>query len=149
MLSCLLLPLRCLRFYAFFRFSGGLQGDCSGKKRWPAPAKLKLFYLTSQLKLLSASTSINSGFNSSTTKQHAKERIDGNDSHKSGRGSDVGETFQTLLDAFTRDTIYARYGVVMRRLRGNDETFSETTSRERAKVGEGQRHIGDNGARYS
>lgn len=65
----------------------------------------------------------------SATKQHAKERIDGNDSHESGRGSDVGETFQTRLDAFTRDTMYARYGVVMRRLRGNDETFSEATSR--------------------
>lgn len=64
-----------------------------------------------------------------------------NDSHESGRGSDVGQRFQTRLDAFTRDTMYARYGVEMRRLRGNDETLSETTSRERAKVGEGQRHI--------
>lgn len=57
------------------------EGDCSGK-RWAAPAKLKLFIcLTSQLKLLSASTSINFVLNyhrgtKSATKQHAKERIE-------------------------------------------------------------------------
>lgn len=121
----------------FYAFSGGSEWEAVG-----STSEAQTFYLFDFA--IETSTSINFILNhhrgtKSATKQHAKERIDENDSHESGRGSDVGQLFQTRLDAFARDTMYARYGVVMRRLRGNDETLSETTSRERAKVGEGQR----------